>query len=63
MGKSPLQGRLVSFLRQLGFQDLYVPDLRFCAPDIRQACLFKKEFLFSVLGRTFLETKVERIGM
>ena len=40
-----------------------MPELRFCAPDIRQVCLFKKEFLFSDLGETFLETKVERIGI
>jgi len=40
-----------------------MPDLRFRAPDIRQVCLFKKELLFSGLGRTFLETEVERIGM
>jgi hypothetical protein len=63
MWKSPSNEDWYLSFGKPGCQGLFMPELRFCAPDIRQVCLFKKEFLFSDLGETFLETKVERIGM
>ena len=39
-----------------------MPDPWFCAPVFQRVSLFEKELLFSVLGRTFLVSKVERIG-